>query len=476
VKNTICAFEDQKKDATCKKLNDPITEMHMNGCRVLSTNWKLRNANGITKATENISNRLDDGDWDGEWRCAECKPGYFQKSVANEYCAPLLTAGINADHITSELLTPENKKSLEECLTHKEKRGNIAKTKYECFKLGLTKDEQAKHNHLRKHLDRFFGAYQHMQAEYDMIKENPGKTYYCKRDPPDDECFMFWNGYEFGYNCRWTKDEGHVCSRLETKFEPDMGANTDEKPQKNGLCKKFTHNLWDSTWTKPAQAVFGSDQYSVLSYTNNQDKRIYERLYAIEYTCDRAFDKTDKGEYWCQQDEKWTPVDTIRNFLMNKPNPWQKWSTHNGNFSIDWISNWILYHLCSYDNTQYYFGGNTAEDKEDGKWVDEFDDWFGKKGLPARFLTRLSHYRDYQGKELQDYYRDKFGVDGSIHECNNYGVHKDEAQNDICDVDYTETIEQMVVSGPLPHQTEEEHGTGNEILGDNHPRKDESTN
>jgi len=160
---------------------------------------------------------------------------------------------------------------------------------------------------------------------------------------------------------------------------------------------------------------------------------------------------------------------------MNKPNPWKKWSTFNDVFSIDWISNWILYHLCSYDNTQYYFGGNTPEEKSgnEDKWVDHFHEMWGRKGLPSRFLTRLTHYKEFTEKELQDYYREKFGVDSSIHECNNYGVHKDESDNDICDVDYTETIEQMVVSGPLPHQTEEEHGTGNEILADNHPRKDE---
>jgi len=48
--------------------------MHMDGCRKLKTDHlKRTNSN-----------------YDGEWECDQCKPGYWQRSKHNEFCAPSL--------------------------------------------------------------------------------------------------------------------------------------------------------------------------------------------------------------------------------------------------------------------------------------------------------------------------------------------------------------------------------------------------
>jgi len=42
VENTICGFTDADKQAYCRNINDPVTTVHMNGCRKLSTDYTLR--------------------------------------------------------------------------------------------------------------------------------------------------------------------------------------------------------------------------------------------------------------------------------------------------------------------------------------------------------------------------------------------------------------------------------------------------
>merc|ERR1712193_345478 len=39
VENTICGFADADKQAYCRQINDPVTTVHMNGCRILETDY-----------------------------------------------------------------------------------------------------------------------------------------------------------------------------------------------------------------------------------------------------------------------------------------------------------------------------------------------------------------------------------------------------------------------------------------------------
>ena len=75
----------------------------MDGCRVLLTDPELRKeVNYQTLATG----------WKGEWKCKECKPGFFQNSINNEYCKPMISEFLNLNDNNDA----SNKEKLKECL------------------------------------------------------------------------------------------------------------------------------------------------------------------------------------------------------------------------------------------------------------------------------------------------------------------------------------------------------------------------
>jgi len=189
VENTICGFIDTDKQTYCKSINDPVTTVHMNGCRILSTDFTLR---------DRVEDDTEDS-WEGEWRCAQCKAGFYQASIANEYCKPMLTNNIDVTQSLANL-SDDNRARLEECF----RRQTIGDAddggagNHLCYKLGLlTADIDS--GFLEHKIHRFLGAYQHMLAERDYVMgETQNQKWYCRLGG-DTTLYKWWNGYS--YNC-----------------------------------------------------------------------------------------------------------------------------------------------------------------------------------------------------------------------------------------------------------------------------------
>jgi len=95
VLNTLCVFEDEKKQEHCEHLNDEITSYHMKGCRILISDHTQRG----------------EDDYEGDWRCGECKTGFYQKSVNNEFCAPTVSGNVESDNSDDQ----KNRDRLKNC-------------------------------------------------------------------------------------------------------------------------------------------------------------------------------------------------------------------------------------------------------------------------------------------------------------------------------------------------------------------------
>jgi hypothetical protein len=164
----------------------------MNGCRILETDYTLRDR--VEDDTEDT--------WEGEWRCAQCKPGWYQASVANEYCKPMLSNTVDVNQSLANL-TQENRERLEECFRRQssEDADGTDLTGHLCYKLGLlTADTDS--GFLEHKIHRFLGAYQHMLAERDYIMgESQNQKWYCRLQG-DVTLYKWWNGYAYNCNAR----------------------------------------------------------------------------------------------------------------------------------------------------------------------------------------------------------------------------------------------------------------------------------
>jgi len=197
VENTICGFNDVDKQTYCRAINDPVTTVHMNGCRILDTDYTLRDR--VEDDTEDT--------WEGEWRCAQCKPGWYQASVANEYCKPMLSNTVDVNQSLANLST-ENRERLEECFRRNSNvdagdsdGGGDDAAGHLCYKLGLlTADTDS--GFLEHKIHRFLGAYQHMLAERDFVMgETQNQKWYCRLGG-DTTLYKWWNGYSYNCNVR----------------------------------------------------------------------------------------------------------------------------------------------------------------------------------------------------------------------------------------------------------------------------------
>jgi hypothetical protein len=515
VKNTICNFKDERAQETCLQLNSKVTHMHMDGCRVLSTNVVLRDLNAIEPSNASAES------WDGEWRCAECKPGYFQKSVMNEYCAPLLTAEMDRKKVMFQVNQHQetNQQRLKECLESNKTTTEHTSRAFKCWELGITKGDKRYVKQLQNHLNRFLGAYQLMLADRKVIKQFPGLNFVCqekhKQSSWDSKCFRYWIGDQLGWSCTPSAEDPENITCKDTEAWTNTGTNFFDDDELAHCSGKFGAPF-HSTVTK---SYFGGFLPYLNQYPEPQwsqptgDKNWWRvRLFGHEWECD---EKDVEFGYCHKKGDIYSPMHTIADYLADKPNPWTQYYMHehtNKPVEIDAITNWILYHRCPHNEDKYYFGGNPlhethnyleepandygidasqhytplTKDSEDWKIAGGLEQYFGQTGLPGKYKnTEMIHHESKVGEEWDDYMRKMLGKSGTVQGCNNSSPVRDDEnglEQMLCDIDVETSYVDTTVSGPNTVSTEgpqgiirhkyqsiEEHGTGNEVYSSNHP-------
>lgn len=315
VENTICGFTDTDKQAYCRAINDPVTDVHMNGCRILETDYTLRDR--VEDATEET--------WEGEWRCAQCKPGWYQASVANEYCKPMLT---NNPSVQQDLtnLTQQNRLNLEECFRRKSDEGNGTGNDVDhlCYKLGLLTADTT-NGFLEHKIHRFLGAYQHMVAERNFVlAETASQDWFCRLSG-GTTLYKWWNGYS--YNCNVFR-----------------GPNNELVA--NDLCGPNA-----ATLTPPFDVTQVSNPTAVFGLQNPEQGANARKLYGFDHDC--------TGEDWCPTaGATFTLLDTLDRYVNDKSkvgdNAWVKYMSSD--FDLDYITNFLQHYICSHDAAVKHYG------------------------------------------------------------------------------------------------------------------------
>lgn len=329
VENTICGFADADKQAYCRQINDPVTTVHMNGCRILETDYTKRDA---------VEDPNANSDWEGEWRCAQCKPGFYQASIANEYCKEMLTNEVNVD-VDLTTLSAQNRLALEECFRRQtqenssetdpnQNNGGAGQGESEvdhlCFKLGLLTADTT-NGFLEHKIHRFLGAYQHMLAERNYILgETQNQDWFCRMSG-GTTLYKWWNGYS--YNCMSKR-------------------GTNNEIVSNDLCGPLADSL-----TPPFDVTQVANPTAVFGLQNPEQHAEARKLYGFDHDC--------TGEPWCPAPgTTWTILDTLDRYVNDKSkvgdNAWVKYMSSD--FDLDYITNFLQHYICSYDPLTKYYG------------------------------------------------------------------------------------------------------------------------
>lgn len=117
----------------------------MDGCRKLKTDHLERT----------------NSNYDGEWECDQCKPGYWQRSKHNEFCAPSL----QPDAIIP--LTSIERSALKECLERETEEDKLTSLIKECFNAGIIDSD--KQQGLKEAIEPLLAVYGTAKAERDLI-------------------------------------------------------------------------------------------------------------------------------------------------------------------------------------------------------------------------------------------------------------------------------------------------------------------
>jgi hypothetical protein len=277
--NSICKNSGNNSQfQKCKKHNDENTHHHMNGCRKMKTRHRAR----------------ADADYDGEWRCAECAPGFHQVSPYNEYCREMVSEVAEWDDGSATNL----KNSLKECLEKAHAKLEVLNRQEECFDEGLFQKGDD-HDSVTEHDVRdFIEAYQKLLAEQEVMitnEDRPVTVYKCETFKLDTapDLFKFWSG--------WNYDCAATCGSKTAN--PDT-ARCEAGNQAEDTCRPLTND------NNPA---YDSALTDLVINGGSSDKRT--RALGLWWTCG------PNDPQWCEG--RMTLLDVMK-LVLNKvvPNPW----------------------------------------------------------------------------------------------------------------------------------------------------------
>ena len=258
LENSICLNEqNQAQETKCHLHNDENTHHHMDGCRKMSTSHNIRG----------------DSDYDGEWRCAECAPGFHQVSPYNEYCREMASNVAEWDDSSATNL----KNSLKECLEKKHAKMEVMNRQEECFDEGLFQSTDESDSVTAGDVRDFIEAYQKLLAEQEVMitnEDRPVTVYKCEISSLSNSpaLYRFWSGWN--YNCAAecdsktnktdsakcrAKKNGNTCESLtktDGSFTPYPVTLTDLLSSDKSLERNRALGLWwhcnsnDPAWCK----------------------------------------------------------------------------------------------------------------------------------------------------------------------------------------------------------------------------------
>lgn len=300
IENTICFGGDNANLRKCKDHNDVVTQHHMNGCQILATTPSDR----------------EHADYNGEWACKQCLPGYHQISPYNEFCRKMDSEIASFDSQNEQKL----KDQLKLCLERKHSRRQIENRHEECFEEGLFGGTDAKDKVTKEDVSSFISAYQQLLAEQDLMmndKEVSEKTSYtCDVQSPandTDKSYKFWSG--------WSLGGGADCMKSQ------------------GRCFATDQSIGDSL-----------SNTSDLTYPD--DPTIRTRALGLWWDCEESYG-SENPPAWCGG--RMVLLDIMK-LVLNRvtPNPWTE-AGFQGREFIGKIGNWLREFTCSwpqgYDNT-----------------------------------------------------------------------------------------------------------------------------